>query len=58
MTRDDERVSITKTHYPVDTPDSRPFDANKMIVIARNPIDVLPSFIGLSQLDSHSLVPE
>ena len=29
-----------------------------MIVIARNPIDVLPSFIGLSQLDSHSLVPE
>ena len=40
------------------TPNPRPFTANKMIVIARNPIDVFPSFIGLTQLESHSLVPE
>ena len=36
----------------------RPFAANKMIVIARNPIDVLPSFINLTQMQSHNLVPE
>ena len=40
------------------TPNPRPFTANKMIVIARNPIDIFSSFIGLMQLDSHSLVPE
>ena len=54
---DENRLWITKSHFPIGKA-SRPFTANKMIVIARNPIDALPSFIGITQLDSHSLVPE
>ena len=36
-------------------PDAKKFSSQKMIVIARNPIDVLPSFANLTQLNSHSL---
>ena len=52
---DSNMVWITKTHKPMDTPNSRPFNAQKMIVIQRNPIDVYPSFFNLFNLDSHSL---
>lgn len=41
----------------MDTPNSRPFVAQKMIVMVRNPIDVLPSFANLCNTGSHSLVP-
>ena len=44
---DDRTVWITKTHYPQDIPGSANFKAHKMIVIARNPIDVIPSFANL-----------
>ena len=54
-TCDSNRVWITKTHYPQDIPDGTPFTANKMIVIARNPIDVIPSFFNLVNSQSHSL---
>lgn len=46
-TCDSNRVWITKTHYPQEVPVSTPFTANKMIVMARNPIDVIPSFANL-----------
>ena len=55
---DDNRVWITKSHYPKGMPGARSHAVNKMIVIARNPIDIVPSFAGLVQTDSHSLVPE
>ena len=54
---DDNTVWITKTHFPMDTPNSRPFVGQKMIVMARNPIDVMPSFANLCNTGSHSLVP-
>ena len=52
---DSNRVWITKTHYPADVPGSIPFKAHKIIVIARNPIDVLPSFVNLQHTRIHSL---
>ena len=55
ITGDSNSVWITKTHYPGGLPLSKTFTSQKMIVIARNPIDVLPSFANLSQLNSHSL---
>ena len=54
-TCDSNRVWITKTHYPQDFPGSTPFKAHKMIVITRNPIDVIPSYANLANLRSHSL---
>ena len=48
---------ITKTHWP--SPINREkFHAQKMIVVVRNPIDVLPSFCGLLNTMSHSLTPQ
>ena len=60
ITSEEGRVWITKTHFPMKAPTAGEthFTANKMIVVARNPIDVIPSYVGLSQLNSHSLVPE
>ena len=55
VTCDSNLVWITKTHYPQDIPGSAPFSAQKMIVIARNPIDVIPSFANLVNTHSHSL---
>ena len=55
ITADSNRVWITKTHYPKGVPNVSVFNAQKMIVMARNPIDVIPSFAGLYQLNSHSL---
>ena len=49
-------VWICKTHYPLSIGTSLPFTADKMIVIARNPIDVIPSHTNLVNLGSHSLV--
>ena len=39
------------------TPKAKAIHASKMIVIARNPIDVIPSFAYLKNTYSHSLVP-
>ena len=55
ITCDSDRVWMTKTHYPQDVPGSAPFTANKMIVIGRNPIDVIPSLANLVNTQSHSL---
>lgn len=55
ITGDSNMVWITKTHWPQDIPGSKPFTAEKMIVIARNPLDVIPSFANLINTHSHSL---
>ena len=56
ITGDSNRIFITKTHEPGMTPaNPKPFTAQKMIVIARNPIDVIPSFALLKHTGSHSL---
>ena len=56
ITCDSNRIWITKTHIPCDVPNNdSPFKAHKMIVIARNPIDVIPSFALLTNTKVHSL---
>ena len=56
---DSNTVWVTKTHYPMSLPGATlPFTANKMIVIVRNPIDVIPSHAHLVNLSSHSLTIE
>ena len=55
ITCDSDRVWVCKTHYPYNAPACASFIADKMIVIARNPLDVFPSFANLSNLHSHSL---
>ena len=57
LSGDSNLVWITKTHKPLDGPSSLSFNASKMFVIARNPIDVMPSFANLINTGSHSLVP-
>ena len=47
ITGESDRVWITKTHKPMDPPNAKGFHASKMIVIARNPIDVYPSFANM-----------
>ena len=58
ITSDSNMVWITKTHWPQDIPGSKAFTAEKMIVIARNPLDVMPSFANLLNTHSHSLQVE
>lgn len=47
---------ITKTHWPTaQSIETAPFAAQKCISIARNPIDVIPSFASLKETTSHHL---
>ena len=55
ITSDENLVWVTKTHYPHAIPGDKPFKAEKMLVIARNPIDVIVSFANLLNTHSHSL---
>ena len=54
---DSNRVWVTKTHYPLQFGTEPFFNAQKMICIVRNPIDIIPSYAYLSTFISHSLVP-
>ena len=58
ITSDSNRVWITKTHYPKGFGSEKAFSARKIIIISRNPIDVIPSFACHTNLRSHSLVPQ
>ena len=49
VTCESNLVWITKTHFG-----SRPFKAQKMFVIARNPIDVIPSAANQKNTFDHS----
>jgi hypothetical protein len=50
----DERCWVVKTHYPMPAPLHLPYFSNKIIMIVRNPLDVLPSMFNLSSTASHS----
>lgn len=54
---DDGLCWVIKSHAPLNTYDGEKFKADKIIVIARNPIDVFPSFLSLLNFDSHSQTP-
>lgn len=54
----DDSVWITKTHFPVRIVDPHPFEADKIICLVRNPLDVFPSYANLFGLVSHVLTPE
>ena len=46
---------VTKTHWPMESPTGAiKFSAQKCISIVRNPIDMMPSFALLFNLNSHS----
>ena len=54
---DDNTVWVTKTHYPEPGPPfvAREFTMDRVIVIVRNPLDAIPSYLLLRSLGSHSL---
>jgi hypothetical protein len=52
----DDTVWITKAHYPYMQAHA-PWTADKIICIVRNPIDVIPSYMSLAFLLSHTAVP-
>ena len=52
---DSNLVWVTKTHYPLNVyKNEEVFNAQKMIVIVRNPIDIIPSVASLFLSKSHS----
>jgi hypothetical protein len=57
-TSNDHTVWVTKSHFPENAPgglDEAEFDADKILVITRNPIDVFPSIFLLQNIGSHSM---
>jgi hypothetical protein len=54
----EDNVWITKSHSPMDTEFSPIFGANKMFLLMRNPLDVIPSHCTMMNLGSHSMVPK
>ena len=54
---DENRVWITKTHFPFAMGSEPKFRAQKLLCVVRNPLDVIPSFAYLVHMLSHSLVP-
>jgi len=54
----EDNVWITKTHGCLNTNFSPSFTANKLILLYRNPFDVIPSFATLYNTFSHSFVPK
>lgn len=53
----DDLVWLTKTHFPLKKSSSSRFQADKIVCLVRNPIDVIPSAASLAFLYSHSLEP-
>jgi len=43
----DETVWITKSHHPLGTPYVVPLEANKIICVVRNPLDIIPSLFQM-----------
>lgn len=52
----DERVWITKAHHPSAQPGTLTFEADKVLHVVRNPLDVILSFASLCNSFSHSAV--
>ena len=54
----ENRVWISKTHFPHMLPDSQMAFPEKNIAVVRNPIDIFPSMAILMNTLSHSMVPD
>ena len=53
----DNTVWVTKTHWPFPIGMEEPeYDADKIFVITRNPVDVIPSVFLLFNTGSHSMI--
>ena len=50
----DDSVWVVKTHSPWMMVEAPVFHANKMVVIVRNPLDVIPSWLNLIACASHT----
>jgi len=48
----DRTVFVTKSHWPVEVFFPTNHDVDRMFVITRNPIDVIPSVLYLTQCNS------
>ena len=55
---DEKRVWMTMTNYPLVNHDSIPFNAEKMICLVRNPLDIIASCAFRHCLHSHNLKPQ
>ena len=55
---DEKRVWMTMTNYPLVNRDSIPFNAEKMICLVRNPLDIIASCAFRHCLHSHNLKPQ
>jgi len=53
----DDTVWIVKSHSPWIMPESPLFTANKVVVVVRNPLDCIPSFLSLCSMGNHSQKP-
>ena len=50
----DDTVWVVKSHSPWIMPESQLFSANKVIVVVRNPLDAILSFLNLCSLSNHT----
>lgn len=50
----DDTVWVVKSHYPWPLPHVPVYEANKLLVVVRNPLDTVISWINLLQMNSHS----
>ena len=50
----DDSTWVVKTHSPWNMPFAPLFTANKMVVVVRNPLDVIPSWLNLIALCNHN----
>ena len=53
----DDSVWIYKSHSPLHMPGNPILKANKVIVIVRNPLDPLPSFLNMMGTGDHVTKP-
>ena len=52
---DSNKVWVTGTHFPVQSADAKKFNAQKMICIVRNPLDVIASNAKFYATQGHNL---
>jgi hypothetical protein len=53
--RHDDSAWLLKSHFPVQWPGSQSFSASRALVCARNPIDIISSYINLMITSCHSI---
>lgn len=48
----DDRVRVVKTHYP-ERLGFRPFEAERVILLVRNPFDAIDSYFNMALTNTH-----